>query len=57
MVNHLSSWISHCKQFANQNGIKYRDALKDKRCREQYHNQKGKAKQEQPNTHASSKNK
>ena len=44
MKNHLSSWIDHCKQFATNNGKKYSECLKDPKCREMYHRQKGSAK-------------
>ena len=48
MPSHLSSWVNHCKQYAKANGIKYNECLKDSKCREMYHGQKGSTKVSQP---------
>ena len=47
-MTHLKSWVDHCKQYAKANGIKYNECLKDSKCREMYHSQKGSAKVPQP---------
>ena len=47
-MTHLKSWVDHCKQYAKANGIKYNECLKDSKCREMYHSQKGSAKAPQP---------
>jgi hypothetical protein len=31
-----NKWISHVKDFASKNGINYRDALKDPKCKAAY---------------------
>ena len=43
-MTHLSSWVNHCKQYAKANEKKYSECLKDPKCREMYHKQKGSAK-------------
>lgn len=36
-----SKWIEHIKSFAKSNGMKYRDALKDPKCKSAYQEGKG----------------
>ena len=36
-----SKWIEHIKEFAKSNGMSYKDALKDPKCKSSYH-EKGK---------------
>lgn len=33
----MNNWIYHIKDYANENNIKYADAIKDPKCREQYY--------------------
>ena len=39
-----SAWIDHVKKYAKENNMKYSEALKDKKCKDAYHNAKPKAK-------------
>jgi hypothetical protein len=36
-----SKWIEHIKDFAKSNGMSYKDALKDPKCKSSYHEGKG----------------
>ena len=47
-MTHLKLWVDHCKKYAAANGKKYSECLKDSKCREMYHSQKGSAKVPQP---------
>jgi hypothetical protein len=47
-MTHLQSWVNHCKEYAKANEKKYSECLKDPKCREMYHSQKGSAKVPQP---------
>lgn len=37
-----SKWVEHIKDYAKSNGMTYRDALKDPKCKSSYHSSKGK---------------
>ncbi len=39
-----SSWITHVKSFAQKHKIKYSEALKNAKCKSEYHKSKGKKK-------------
>ena len=34
------TWIEYVKQYAQNNGIGFKDAMKSKKCKEEYHNHK-----------------
>ena len=38
----MNNWIYHLKDYANENGISYADAVKDPKCRKQYYDNLGK---------------
>ena len=44
-----SKWIEHIKSFAKSNGMTYKDALKDPKCKEAYHSGKGLGGEVKPN--------
>lgn len=44
-----SKWIEHIKSFAKSNGMTYKDALKDPKCKEAYHTGKGLGGEVKPN--------
>ena len=50
MKTHLTNWIDHVKKFASQNNKKYSECLKDPKCRDAYHRQKGKPSMEMTST-------
>jgi hypothetical protein len=38
----MNNWIYHLKDFANENGVSYAEAVKDPDCRKQYYDNLGK---------------
>jgi hypothetical protein len=40
----MSAWIDHVKKYARDNNMKYSEALKNEKCKQEYHNVKPKAK-------------
>lgn len=39
----MTAWTDHVHAYAKKNNIKYPDALKDPKCKEEYHKKKAKA--------------
>ena len=37
----LAEWRNHVKAFADKNGLNYREALKDPRCKNEWHKNRG----------------
>lgn len=37
MYIHMSAWIAHVKEYCQKTNCKYRDALRDPKCKESYH--------------------